>query len=82
MSEDLYGLQRFVEAQANGVHLKALEKLRAGGKPSHWMWFVCPQVAGLGSSPMAQHYAIEPLPRGVRRGLQMSIAPGPTSPAA
>lgn len=58
MSEDPYRLQRFVDAQANGVHPRALQELRAGHKSSHWVWFVLPQVAGLGSSPTAQHYAI------------------------
>jgi uncharacterized protein (DUF1810 family) len=51
-------LERFVEAQANGVHAKALDELRAGRKVSHWMWFVFPQVAGLGSSPTSRRYAI------------------------
>ena len=54
---DPYRLERFVEAQ-DGVHTRALTELRAGRKTSHWMWFVLPQVAGLGSSPMSQHYAI------------------------
>ena len=52
-----YNLARFVAAQ-EGVHERALAELRAGEKRSHWMWFVFPQVAGLGSSPMAQRYAI------------------------
>jgi len=55
---DPYRLERFVEAQANGVHAGALAELRAGRKASHWMWFVFPQVAGLGSSPTSQRYAI------------------------
>jgi uncharacterized protein (DUF1810 family) len=54
---DPYTLERFVEAQ-EGVHDRALNELRAGRKASHWMWFVFPQVAGLGSSPTSQHYAI------------------------
>ncbi|SFP89970.1 Uncharacterized protein, DUF1810 family [Geodermatophilus dictyosporus] len=57
MSGDLFGLQRFVDAQA-GSYEQALAELRAGRKTSHWMWFVFPQVAGLGRSPTAQHYAI------------------------
>ena len=57
MTTDPYRLERFVEAQ-DGVHTRALAELRAGRKTSHWMWFVFPQVAGLGSSPMSQHYAI------------------------
>ena len=50
-------LSRFVEAQA-GSYDRALAELRAGRKTGHWMWFVFPQVAGLGRSPTAQHYAI------------------------
>jgi uncharacterized protein (DUF1810 family) len=51
-------LERFVQAQAGGVYERALAELRAGRKASHWMWFVFPQVAGLGSSPTSRHYAI------------------------
>ena len=58
MTTDPYRLERFVEAQSGGVHEQALAELRAGSKTSHWMWFVFPQVAGLGSSSMAQAYAI------------------------
>jgi uncharacterized protein (DUF1810 family) len=53
-------LGRFVEAQAP-VYDRALAELKAGRKQSHWMWFVFPQIAGLGHSPMAQHYAIQNL---------------------
>ena len=53
------GLQRFVDAQDDGGTFdRALAELRAGRKTSHWMWFVFPQVAGLGRSAMAQRYAI------------------------
>ncbi len=58
--DDPFDLQRFVDAQA-GVHQTALAELKAGRKRSHWMWFVFPQVAGLGFSPMAQAYAISGL---------------------
>ena len=54
---DPFDLQRFVDAQA-GVHAHALEELRAGAKRTHWMWFVFPQIQGLGASAMAQRYAI------------------------
>jgi uncharacterized protein (DUF1810 family) len=55
-------LQRFVDAQdAGGTFDTALAELRAGAKRSHWMWFVLPQLAGLGRSSMAQHYAIADL---------------------
>jgi uncharacterized protein (DUF1810 family) len=62
MSEDRYGLQRFVDAQEDAaIYARALEELRAGRKQSHWIWFVFPQVAGLGQSPMSQAYAIRSL---------------------
>ena len=52
-------LDRFVRAQdEGGTYARALAELRAGAKRSHWMWFVFPQVAGLGSSPMAREYAV------------------------
>ena len=54
---DPFGLQRFVDAQSP-VFETVLRELRAGRKASHWMWFAFPQIAGLGSSPMAQRYAI------------------------
>ena len=50
-------LQRFIEAQ-QGVYDRALAELRAGAKRSHWMWFVFPQLKGLGRSATAQHYGI------------------------
>jgi uncharacterized protein (DUF1810 family) len=53
-------LQRFHDAQ-DGVYERALGQLRAGRKTSHWMWFVFPQIAGLGMSSMSQHYAIRSL---------------------
>jgi uncharacterized protein (DUF1810 family) len=52
-----YDLQRFVDAQRD-VYATVLKELRAGRKQSHWMWFIFPQVAGLGSSEMARRYAI------------------------
>ncbi len=52
-----FDLRRFVEAQAP-VWPHVLSELRAGRKQSHWMWFVFPQIAGLGHSTMAQHFAI------------------------
>ncbi len=59
-ASDGYELERFLEAQA-GVYERACEELRAGEKRSHWMWFVFPQIRGLGSSPMAMRYAISSL---------------------
>ena len=52
-----HDLDRFVAAQ-NGVYPQALAELRCGAKRSHWMWFVFPQIAGLGQSAMARTYAI------------------------
>ena len=52
-----FDLERFVEAQRRHYD-GALAELRAGRKTSHWMWFVFPQIKGLGRSEMAQHYAI------------------------
>jgi uncharacterized protein (DUF1810 family) len=54
---DRFILERFVEAQA-GVYEQVCAELRAGQKRSHWMWFVFPQIRGLGSSEMAVRYAI------------------------
>jgi uncharacterized protein (DUF1810 family) len=59
MSGDRHGLQRFVDAQEDGaIYARALGELRDGRKRGHWIWFVFPQIAGLGSSPMSQAYAI------------------------
>lgn len=55
--DDPFDLQRFVEAQ-QPVYEAACEELRRGRKASHWMWFVFPQMRGLGASPMAQYYGI------------------------
>ena len=54
---DPFDLQRFVDAQAP-VYQRVLAELRQGEKQSHWMWFIFPQLAGLGHSPMAQRFAI------------------------
>ena len=54
---DAFDLKRFVDAQAP-VYPRVLAELRQGEKQSHWMWFIFPQLAGLGHSPMAQRYAI------------------------
>lgn len=55
--EDPHGLQRFVEAQ-NPVWRQVRAELAAGDKSSHWMWFVFPQLRGLGHSPMARRFGI------------------------
>jgi len=52
-----FDLDRFVQAQ-DPVYAAVLTELRAGHKRTHWMWFVFPQIAGLGKSAMAQRYAI------------------------
>lgn len=59
-TDDPFDLARFVAAQ-EGAYTQAIGELRAGRKRSHWIWFVFPQIAGLGSSAMAQRYAIASL---------------------
>ena len=54
---DPYRLQRFVDAQ-NPVYEQVCAELRRGQKTSHWMWFIFPQIRGLGSSETAQYFAI------------------------
>ncbi|MBS1879779.1 MAG: DUF1810 domain-containing protein [Actinobacteria bacterium] len=57
-----FDLKRFVAAQdRGGIYERALAELRAGRKASHWMWFVFPQIEGLGRSPTARAYAIASL---------------------
>jgi uncharacterized protein (DUF1810 family) len=58
---DPHNLQRFVDAQ-DPVYAEVLEELASGRKRTHWMWFVFPQIQGLGSSAMAKRYAISALP--------------------
>ncbi len=53
-----FDLNRFLDAQHESYAI-ALEEIRAGRKQSHWMWFIFPQIDGLGSSPTARHYAIK-----------------------
>lgn len=55
---DAFDLQRFVDAQ-HGVYESALGEITQGQKRTHWMWFIFPQIDGLGSSPAARHYAIK-----------------------
>lgn len=53
------GLERFVEAQAlSNAYGRALDEMRTGGKRSHWIWYVFPQLAGLGHSATARYYAL------------------------
>ena len=58
--KDPFHFTRFIEAQSR-VYRQALNELAAGEKRSHWMWFVFPQIEGLGSSPTARHFAISGL---------------------
>ena len=61
MTDDhLFNLQRFVDAQSS-TYTQVRAELAAGEKRSHWMWFIFPQIAGLGFSSMAQRYAIRSL---------------------
>jgi uncharacterized protein (DUF1810 family) len=57
---DTFNLQRFVDAQ-EPVYGRVCAELKNGRKQSHWMWFIFPQIAGLGHSAMAQRYAISSL---------------------
>jgi uncharacterized protein (DUF1810 family) len=60
--DDPYDLGRFVAAQnAAGTYDRATAELRAGRKASHWMWFVFPQIAGLGQTPTSRTFAISSL---------------------
>jgi uncharacterized protein (DUF1810 family) len=59
-ADDPHDLNRFVEAQRD-VYARALAEIRSGRKRSHWMWFVFPQIAGLGVSATARRYAIRDL---------------------
>ncbi len=56
--DDMFGLSRFINAQAS-VYDRVLEELRSGWKRSHWMWYIFPQVDGLGYSATSKHYAIK-----------------------
>ena len=57
---DRHDLDRFIQAQRN-VYEQALAEIRTGRKRSHWMWYIFPQYAGLGSSAISQRYAIKSL---------------------
>jgi uncharacterized protein (DUF1810 family) len=60
--DDPYNLGRFVAAQdADGIYDRAVAELRSGQKTSHWMWFVFPQIAGLGRNPTSRRFAISSL---------------------
>lgn len=60
--DDPFDLERFVAAQdSGGTYGQAVSELRRGRKTSHWMWFVFPQIAGLGLSEMSRRYAISSL---------------------
>src|SRR2546428_1801956 len=58
--DDLYNLRRFVDAQ-NPVYAQVLSELRNGEKRTHWMWFIFPQIHGLGHSSTARMFAISSL---------------------
>lgn len=61
--DDPFDLERFVRAQDSGAtYASALRELEQGRKQTHWMWFVFPQIAGLGHSATAQRYAVSGLP--------------------
>jgi uncharacterized protein (DUF1810 family) len=58
MSHDAFDLERFLGAQSGGLHERVIAELRSGRKRSHWMWFVFPQIVGLGRSANAERYGI------------------------
>ena len=58
MNKDVYNLQRFINAQ-NEVYKDVICELKNGNKESHWMWFIFPQLKGLGKSETAEYYGIE-----------------------
>lgn len=61
-NDDPYDLARFVTAQdSGGTYARAVTELRAGAKRSHWMWFVFPQIDGLGRSHLSLRYAVSSL---------------------
>ena len=70
-ADDPYDLQRFVDAQQS-VYAQVCDELRAGRKRSHWMWFVFPQIQGLGESAMSP-----PPPTGVAAALTVVAARPP-----
>ncbi|QOV90341.1 DUF1810 domain-containing protein [Humisphaera borealis] len=57
-SDQRFDLSRFIEAQ-EPIYADALAEIRAGRKRSHWMWFIFPQIAGLGTSQTSRHFAIK-----------------------
>ena len=74
--EDPYNLERFVTAQdSGGTFQHALDELHGGSKRSHWMWFVFPQIAGLGQSPTARKYAVTSLDEAKAYLLQPVLGP-------
>jgi uncharacterized protein (DUF1810 family) len=71
-------LIRFVDAQAQ-VYRQVVEELTEGHKQTHWMWFIFPQLSGLGHSPMAQRYAIQDIDQ-ARRYLADPVLGDPLAP--
>lgn len=54
-----FSLKRFVDAQSGGVYERALQEIQNGCKVTHWMWFIFPQIKGLGRTPISQYYSIQ-----------------------
>jgi len=89
VSADPYDLARFIRAQA-GLFDQAARELRAGQKRTHWMWFVFPQLKGLGQSLIAEHYGLASLDEAhaylrhplLGPRLQASVSAAQASPAA
>jgi len=74
LNESLFDLHRFVSAQ-EGMYAQALAEIKSGQKRSHWMWYIFPQVDGLGFSAMSKRYAIKSLEE-ARQYLQHPILGG------
>jgi uncharacterized protein (DUF1810 family) len=64
MSDDPYNLNRFLESQ-DRVYSNVLSELKSGNKQTHWIWYIFPQLSGLGRSPTSQYYAIKSKPEAV-----------------
>lgn len=60
MKEDPFDLERFISAQ-EGIYSQVLAEIKRGQKRSHWMWYIFPQIEGLGFSPISKHYAVKSL---------------------
>jgi len=78
--DDPFDLRRFVDAQDDGgTYAFAFSELRCGRKRTHWMWFVFPQIAGLGESSMARWFAMSGLPEAQAYLVHPVLGPRPVA---